>query len=880
MSKSAGTPPSPRWLGAMVYDPLDNYTLLFGGYGGTGVASADSDTWSFAHNQWTPQSGASGPSARYAASIAWDPTDGYAVLFGGYSGTGVYFNDTWSYVHGTWNNISGTTNQTPPARWRAAMTWDAADGYAVMFGGTNAAGTAYTDTWSFVHHNWTKLTVSGSPPGRYRASMTWDPLGNVAVLFGGCTATCPDSSTWTYRNLTWTGLSLTTHPGARVYYGFTYSPIAKTDILFGGSSAVSNSPLSDTWNYTNGTWASLTPSLSKSPTAVAYLMMAFDPVDGYTVMFGGQYVNLTYSNATWVLGPSIIDSVAITPPAIDFNQTVKVNATPFAFSKWVNYNYTGLPPGCAAGNVSNFTCRPTLIGSYPISVTLNDSLGVPVVRNGTIVVHPDPVIAQYTVDFPSVTVGSKATLHTSVTNGTGTYSYHYTNLPTGCTSANTANLSCTPSGTGSFTVQVMAQDAAAFQVFQNLTMLVNAKPAVTSLIALPGSLDVGQVTNLRTTLTGGTAPLTFVWTNLPTGCVSANTSTLACTPSAPYTNLVNVTATDSFGWNASSSVALLVSADPAISAAVALPAVFDVGSVVHIWANASGGTGALSYSYLNTPAGCTPANVSATSCTPLVQGTFNVTAEVTDSVGFVVRAYVSFTVNAAVTLAAVATTPGAIDAGQTVTFNATPSGGTAPFQYAYRGLPAGCPPSSVSGTITCSPSTPGSYTVSVTITDGSAKTAANTGTLVVHPDPSVSLVPSTATPTVGTSFQILANASNGSAVYTYQYAGLPTGCSGANTSTLTCDPTAAGTFVIQVTVTDSLKETASSSANVTVGAKPSTALLGLSPLVLYGVIALVAIVVVAAVALLLMRKRSPTKPKRATPAADEPWAEDGAPPKR
>src|SRR5208282_113078 len=47
--------------------------------------------------------------------------------------------------------------------------------------------------------------------------------------------------------------------------------------------------LADTWNFTGGNWTSLTSSLTVSPPKLAYLEMAFDPLDGYTIAFGGQY---------------------------------------------------------------------------------------------------------------------------------------------------------------------------------------------------------------------------------------------------------------------------------------------------------------------------------------------------------------------------------------------------------------------------------------------------------------------------------------------------------------------------------------------------------------------------------------------------------------
>ena len=61
LSQYAGAAPSPRWIAAMTYDPLDHYVLLFGGYGSSGP---DGDTWSFVNNSWTQLSPGTTPPAR------------------------------------------------------------------------------------------------------------------------------------------------------------------------------------------------------------------------------------------------------------------------------------------------------------------------------------------------------------------------------------------------------------------------------------------------------------------------------------------------------------------------------------------------------------------------------------------------------------------------------------------------------------------------------------------------------------------------------------------------------------------------------------------------------------------------------------------------
>ena len=171
--------------------------------------------------------------------------------------------------------------------------------------------------------------------------------------------------------------------------------------------------------------------------------------------------------------------------------------------------------------------------------------------------------------------------------------------------------------------------------------------------------------------------------------------------------------------------------------------------------------------------------------------------------------------------------------------------------------------------------------MTVGVVDASGQPASGSATLVVHADPAVTgIAPSSDPSTVGQSLTLVANVSGGSGAYTYTWTGLPTGCATVNAATLTCTPTATGTFTVNLVVKDSLGVSATGQGPVTISARPSTSVLGLPPLVAYGAIAAVLIVVVAAVALLMMRRRGPPKaaePAEPETASGETWSEDQAP---
>ncbi|MDE1882153.1 MAG: PKD domain-containing protein, partial [Euryarchaeota archaeon] len=143
-----------------------------------------------------------------------------------------------------------------------------------------------------------------------------------------------------------------------------------------------------------------------------------------------------------------------------------------------------------------------------------------------------------------------------------------------------------------------------------------------------------------------------------------------------------------------------------------------------------------------------------------------------------------------------------VDAGQSDTFSANPAGGSGGYSYSWTALPQGCQ-SSNSATLTCNPSTPGTYPVQVAVTDSNNfQVQSSALSFVVHSNPTVSLAGNRTVLDIGESIFFWANASGGSGVYSYWYQGLP--CPTANLSRLTCTPSARGTYTVTVTVNDTL----------------------------------------------------------------------------
>jgi hypothetical protein len=277
----------------MVYDARAGYTLLYGGEGATDgsyLGLVSTETWAYSNGIWRNLS-TSGPSPpSYGGSMAYDPVDGYMVLYGGGYPCPAC-NVTWIFSGGEWLELNVSA---PPPRFYASLAWDPLLGELILFGGYGChggnpqEGFDCSDTWSFVHGKWTELDVSGPPP-RNAASMTYVPAAGGLILFGGeDDAGTALQDTWLF-NGQWTNLSVS-GPPARIDAQLAAEPSAGDAILFGGLGFTTwpNPPitvLGDTWLFSGTAWQELATS---GPSARYGGMMAYDATDGYDLLYGGD----------------------------------------------------------------------------------------------------------------------------------------------------------------------------------------------------------------------------------------------------------------------------------------------------------------------------------------------------------------------------------------------------------------------------------------------------------------------------------------------------------------------------------------------------------------------------------------------------------------
>ena len=200
------------------------------------------------------------PGREYATySMAYDYADGYVVLFGGSNWSGQYMSDTWTYRAGIWTEL--TPLVSPTARDSTGLVWDGTDNALMLFGGYNpGAGGYLNDTWYFRAGTWTQLYINGPTP-RNGFGIVWDPRDNYDLLFGGNSPYCGGSlcnDTWAFAYGEWTRVltnwSATSTPSNRSEFAMTFDSADNYPLLFGGlgtSACLAVGACGDTWNFTS-----------------------------------------------------------------------------------------------------------------------------------------------------------------------------------------------------------------------------------------------------------------------------------------------------------------------------------------------------------------------------------------------------------------------------------------------------------------------------------------------------------------------------------------------------------------------------------------------------------------------------------------------------
>lgn len=518
-----------------------------------------------------------------------------------------------------------------------------------------------TGTYSFV---WNSLPSGCATVNS--ATLTCTPAAGVTGVYP-VTTTVTDSNGMAYTSVP-LNLTVEADPGVP---SFTATP-STIDLGSSSTLSVTTSGGAPPFSYVYsslpaGCTTTNAASFLCTPTATGSFTIHVIATDA-TGKTAQQNTSLAVS-----VDPSITSFTA-SPAAVDVGMTSTIAVAAAGGVLPYSYAYSSLPPGCSSSNGASISCTPTGPGTFGLHVIVTDGTGRTVQANTSLTVNALPAITSYSASPSSLDVGQTTTFTVAATGGTGTLTYVYGRAPTGCTAGSASSFTCIPTAAGSYTVSVTVTDALGRTAWGNATILVSVLPSITSFVASPTLLDLRQTVSLTVAAAGGTAPLTYAYAGLPSGCTSGTGTSFACTSTLVGSFAVHAYVNDSTGAGAQSNASFTVDPDPSVSAFSVTPSAIAPGSTATFSVKAAGGTGPLTYLYTGLPSGCTSANASTLPCTPSATGSFTVTVLVSDHLGMHAWGNATLTVASSLpTLASSSISPTAssLAPGQTQVFSAS-----------------------------------------------------------------------------------------------------------------------------------------------------------------------------------------------------------------
>jgi len=288
---------------------------MFGGDNSDGIAIGD--LWSYANAgssgaTWTyiPGGNIDAGEAPYMRKRAgWSCGAGSCVLMGGLS-TRIY-NDTWIFdeLTRTWSQMKCSRRVfCPSGRNSQAMAYDAVRGVHVMFGGdSDSYLLADTYTFNAATKTWRQMTGGTAPPARAGAAAT-HVVGVGVVLFGGTDWQTMFNDMYVWNGTNWLPVTSTVvgdppRPVPSIWgHSMAWDPARGAMIVAKGLRTTGWQSSEDVWYVTfsnsGGAWRATwtlasgigcQAAASSPPDPVVHsgAQMAFDPVAGVQVYFGG-----------------------------------------------------------------------------------------------------------------------------------------------------------------------------------------------------------------------------------------------------------------------------------------------------------------------------------------------------------------------------------------------------------------------------------------------------------------------------------------------------------------------------------------------------------------------------------------------------------------
>ncbi len=612
----ASSPP-PTYDGAAVYA---DGPVLFGGYGApVPIFGPLSGTWAFANGTWTNVSAglAGGPSPRGGARAAYDPVQNWTLLYGGRLASALDLaNDTWGYPNVPLMGSVAILPTELDLGGRLDLVVSAVGGdrpYTYRYSGLPAGCTPA---------NVSLVSCIPTQNGTYRVSVeVVDPLGATfsahatVIVFPRLTISLNLSAREVDadQNVTFTASPSGGAGSDLVYYTGLPAGCASTDVLVlvcaptdAGTYSVSAevtdrlgvSAASPPENLTVRPVLNVT--LEVAPTeidlgeTVTYTVGVTGGLPGYSASYESLPAGCSPSTAlsvtcqpdepgTYSTAAEVTDALGVTATSLPIELSVQpalevslpsplppleegvvatFNATSTGGTGPVTFSWSGLPPGCSASGAS-VVCNATAVGPYPITVSAVDATFALTSADGTLRVVP-ALSARLAASRSVVDVGVGFGLNASTTGGGGPVGVVWNLSASFDCAPDATGVRCVPTLPGNQSASIVATDALGGRAFASLVLSVAPPLSAGAIATAVRSCAAPYEVRLVGAPAGGVTPYVALWSFGDGTTAPATAGTISHNYTSAGTFDVVYTVTDAGGGSFNATTSVTVGPDAAL----------------------------------------------------------------------------------------------------------------------------------------------------------------------------------------------------------------------------------------------------------------------------------------------------------------------------